>query len=175
MAQTISELEKERAELLKAIEDQAQSMSSSRAGGPDSTPEHTLKDWLNAAEEVMPNRPRNRTNPEPQPQAKPETAKNNRASFFGVIIMLSLLLTILGVVYIAYTSIHNELKSVMAIKDSSSQDIQQLKASIAKLEKATAANGKGELFTQLQNRVASIETEIKQLKQSMAVPAQSAD
>ncbi|MBD3755047.1 MAG: hypothetical protein IE937_05310, partial [Gammaproteobacteria bacterium] len=52
MAQTIADLEKERAELLKAIESQAQQISSTRA---DDAQGHSLSDWLNAAEEIMPN------------------------------------------------------------------------------------------------------------------------
>lgn len=178
MAQTISELEKERAELLKAIETQAQTMSSSRSGDQD-TQEHSLQDWLNAAEEVMPNNPRTRASQSQQSASNPNTnkakpAKNNKASFFGVIIMLALLLTILGVLYIAYTGIHNELKTVMANKTDVSKEIKALQASVEKLQTATAASGKGQLFEQLQNRVMQLEKEVKTLqekisKQSVAV------
>ncbi len=132
MAQTISELEKERAELLKAIESQAQQMSSSRQSRDTHTSEHTLNDWLNAAEEVMPSTPKRPTssNNTQAPKSK------NKASFFGVVIMLSLLLTILGVVYIAYTSIHNELQKVLAVKEDSMREVTLLKESVAELQKS---------------------------------------
>jgi hypothetical protein len=173
MAQTISELEKERAELLKAIETQAQTMSSTRGGGEDS-PEHTLQDWLNAAEEVMPNNPRTRTSQSQQSTPasgkdnKANQTKNNRASFFGVIIMLALLLTILGVLYIAYTSIHNELKTVMANKVDAVKEIKELKASVEKLQTDVAASGKGQMFEDLQKRVALLEKELKSLQEKMS-------
>ncbi|WP_024850880.1 SPOR domain-containing protein [Hydrogenovibrio kuenenii] len=171
MAQTISELEKERAELLQAIENQAQTMSSSRSGEQEPQ-EHTLQDWLNAAEEVMPNNPKTRSSQSQQSAAsrpsKDKSAKSNKASFFGVIIMLALLLTILGVLYIAYTSIHNELKTVMATKGGAVKEIKELKASVEKLQTDAAANGKGKLFEDLQNRVAALEKEVKALKAQRA-------
>lgn len=170
MAQTVSELEKEREQLLKAIESQAQSMSTNREGGQ----EHTLQDWLNAAEEVMPNSPKTRVPPSQSsntsaaPSAKANQAKNNRASFFGVIIMLALLLTILGVLYIAYMSIHKEIKSVMTSKDTLSQEIKKLKDSVTKLQTADAASGKGQLFEAMQKRVAELEKQVTSLKAESA-------
>lgn len=170
MAQTVSELEKEREQLLKAIESQAQSMSTNR----DSGPEHTLQDWLNAAEEVMPNNPTKRVPPSQSSNTgatstKANQTKNNRASFFGVIIMLALLLTILGVLYIAYMSIHKEIKSVMESKDTLSQEIAKLKDSVTKLQTADAASGKGQLFEAMQKRVVALE------KQVISLKAESAD
>lgn len=165
MAQTISELEKERAELLKAIESQAQQMSSSRQSRDTHTSEHTLNDWLNAAEEVMPSTPKRPTssNNTQAPKSK------NKASFFGVVIMLSLLLTILGVVYIAYTSIHNELQKVLAVKEDSMREVTLLKESVAELQKSVATGGKSELFDQLQKRVTALENELAALiKQPVA-------
>lgn len=163
MAQTISELEKERAELLKAIENQAQQMSSSRPEGDRDQKEHTLNDWLHAAEEVMPSTPKRPTQQSsaPQPTKKP---KGSKASFFGVVIMLSLLLTILGVVYIAYTSIHNELQKVLAVKEDSMKEVKMLKETVAELQKSVASGGQGQLFTQLQKRVEVLEAEITTLK-----------
>jgi len=162
MAQTISELEKERAELLKAIESQAQQMSSSRPAGVDQK-EHTLNDWLHAAEEVMPSTPKRPTQQSsaPQPTKKP---KGSKASFFGVVIMLSLLLTILGVVYIAYTSVHNELQKVLAVKEDSTTEVKMLKETVSELQKSVASGGQSQLFTQLQKRVEALEAEITTLK-----------
>uniref|UniRef100_Q31FX4 SPOR domain-containing protein n=1 Tax=Hydrogenovibrio crunogenus (strain DSM 25203 / XCL-2) TaxID=317025 RepID=Q31FX4_HYDCU len=163
MAQTISELEKERAELLKAIESQAQQMSSSRPLGEKDQKEHTLNDWLHAAEEVMPSTPKRPTQQSSAPQPTKKT-KGNKASFFGVVIMLSLLLTILGVVYIAYTSIHNELQKVLAVKEDSMKEVKMLKETVSELQKSVASGGQGQLFTQLQKRVEALEAEITTLK-----------
>ncbi|QBZ83373.1 Cell division protein DamX [Hydrogenovibrio crunogenus] len=163
MAQTISELEKERAELLKAIESQAQQMSSSRPLGEKDQKEHTLNDWLHAAEEVMPSTPKRPTQQSSAPQSTKKT-KGNKASFFGVVIMLSLLLTILGVVYIAYTSIHNELQKVLAVKEDSMKEVKMLKETVSELQKSVASGGQGELFTQLQKRVEALEAEVTTLK-----------
>ncbi|MEA3404531.1 MAG: hypothetical protein U9R28_02190, partial [Pseudomonadota bacterium] len=131
MAQTISELEKERAELLKAIENQAQHISTKRSS-EDDLDGHTLKDWLNAAEEVMPTRPvpgksKSQDSVSSATTSNPKTASaNGKASFFGVIILLSLLLTILGVLYIAYNTINKELQEVKEVKENSQTETFQL-------------------------------------------------
>lgn len=172
MAQTISELEKERAELLEAIESQAQQMSSSRQSRDTHSSEHTLNDWLNAAEEVMPSTPKRPTSSN---NTKPPKPKSSKASFFGVVIMLSLLLTILGVVYIAYTSIHNELQKVLAVKEDSMREVTLLKESVVELQKSAATGGKSELFDQLQQRVATLEKELAALKKQPLVTAETVE
>jgi len=161
MAQTISELEKERAELLKAIESQAQNISSNRSA-EDDLDGHTLKDWLNAAEEVMPSKPnttksRNTQASQPSLSSKPATGK---ASFFGVIILLSLLLTILGVLYIAYSTVDRELKEVKEVKQSSQAEAVQLQESMNKLEQTVATGGTPERFVELEQRVLELESQL---------------
>ncbi|KUJ72140.1 SPOR domain-containing protein [Thiomicrospira sp. WB1] len=169
MAQTISEFEKERAELLKAIEDQAQQRSSDRGpaltagsgGSAQGQPEHSLSDWLQAAEDVMPSR---ENKPQSSPSRASQRTKSQKVSFFGVVIMLSLLFTILGVLYIGYTSIHNELQKVVSSVDSSRDRLAALEVKVADVEKAAATGGQSEVFTQLQEQVATLEQEVKQLK-----------
>ncbi|NCN43121.1 MAG: hypothetical protein CO158_00785 [Piscirickettsiaceae bacterium CG_4_9_14_3_um_filter_43_564] len=175
MAQTISELEKERAELLKVIESKAQNMSSSRPNAPEGKSEHTLNDWLNAAEEVMPTRS-SRNSSNSQPESTPARAKPNKASFFGVIIMLSLFLTILGVVFIAYTNINSELQKALAINEENQKELSELKQTISDIQQTNAASGQGELFAALQKRVLMLETQLQTLKvqQVTSVPQQSA-
>ncbi len=163
MAQTISELEKERAELLKVIESKAQNMSSSRPEAADGKTEHTLNDWLNAAEEVMPTRS-SRNSSKTQSASTPPRAKPNKASFFGVIIMLSLFLTILGVMFIAYTNINSELQNALAINEETQKELVEVKQSLTDLQAANAALGQGDLFVALQQRVASLETQLQTLK-----------
>lgn len=165
MAQTISELEKERAELLQAIESQAQQFSNQRSAAPEAPIEHTLKDWLNAAEEVMPVNPRttanrNSTNPtNNKSAAKP--AASSKASFFGVIIMLSLLLTILGVLYIAYTSIHNELQKVMTANKNMNEVFTNLQTQVDEIKNAS---GQSTTFEELQTKVLKLEGQVIDLK-----------
>lgn len=163
MAQTISELEKERAELLKVIESKAQNMSSSRSDTTEGQPEHTLNDWLNAAEEVMPTRSSRNTS-SPQTASAPARSKPNKASFFGVIIMLSLFLTILGVVFIAYTNISSELQNALAINEETKKELAEVKQSLADIQAASAASGQGDLFVELQQKVVSLEAQLQALK-----------
>jgi len=167
MAQTISELEKERAEVLKAIEMQAKQMSTkSSATSTSDAPEHSLNDWLNAAEEVMPTPPRKKsTNTQQKSQSQPVTkTKPNKASFFGVVIMLSLLLTVLGVIYIAYTSIHNELQKVLANNETAMKEIKAMQSTVAMLSKSVASGGQVEAFTELQKKVGALEIQLNELK-----------
>lgn len=56
MAKTISELEQERAKLLEAIEAQANQLSKQRGTSTNEARPHTLNDWLNAAEKVVPSK-----------------------------------------------------------------------------------------------------------------------
>lgn len=177
MAQTISELEKERAELLKAIESQAQNISSNRTATPDPDG-HTLKDWLNAAEDVMPSKPKP-TNNSAQSNAQASNTgssalpSGNKASFFGVIILLSLLLTILGVLYIAYSTVNSELQEVQEVKKTSQDEAVQLQESMIKLEEAVATGGTPERFVALEQRVMELELQVEMLqKQQTSLLAQ---
>jgi len=164
MAQTISELEKERAELLKAIQDQAQHISSSRTTESD-LEGHTLKDWLNAAEEVMPNKTESNTrNTQSTTQSSAAASPRNKASFFGVIILLSLLLTILGVLYIAYSTVNSELKEVQEVKKISQDETVQLQASMNKLEESIATGGTPERFVALEQRVMELEAQLEMIQ-----------
>lgn len=163
MAQTVSELEKERAQLLEAIESQAQTMSTKRSSNEEAV-EHTLNDWLNAAEEIMPAKKTARRQKSSATSSAPLKSKNNKASFFGVIIMLSLLLTVLGVLYIAYTSIHNELQKVLEGNTAAMQEVKSIQDTVTRLEESVASGGQGDLFVSLQERVAQLESEISALK-----------
>ncbi|MBD3775619.1 MAG: SPOR domain-containing protein [Thiotrichales bacterium] len=159
MAQTIADLEKERAELLKAIESQAQQISSTRA---DDAQGHSLSDWLNAAEEIMPNTTRTasktaQTNTAQTSTDMPRKPSSNKTSFFGVIILLTLLLTILGVLYIAYTTINKELQEVKVVKEQTQAEMQRLQQSMDELQKNLASGGQPEMFSALEERVGSLE------------------
>jgi len=138
MAQTIKELEKERVELLKAIENQAQTFSA-RDGS-----EHTLKDWLNAAEDVMPanefSKNTQRATPAIKKRAKAMSKSNNqsvkvsRSPFFLTVILLSLSLILIGVIYIGYMSLKNELKIIKQDQDKTNTEISLLKDFVVTLE-----------------------------------------
>ena len=165
MAQTISELEKERAELLRAIESQAQNISSNRST-EDDLDGHSLKDWLNAAEEVMPSKPNTAKSKGAQASEPSVTSKSatGKASFFGVIILLSLLLTILGVLYIAYSTVDRELKEVKEVKQSSQAETVQLQESMDKLQQTVATGGTPERFVELEQRVIELENQLAEIQ-----------
>lgn len=169
MAQTISELEKERAELLRAIENQAQHISNNR-NSEDDLEGHSLKDWLNAAEEVMPTKPAPGKNKgqnsaySSSSSSSKTSSTNGKASFFGVIILLSLLLTILGVLYIAYNTINKELQEVKEVKETSQTETFQLQESMNKLQQSVATGGTPERFVELEQRVLELEAQLETIK-----------
>lgn len=182
MAQTISELEKERAKLLEAIEAQASQISTKRS--PSSTASsnearpHTLNDWLNAAEQVMPvsqntspsrssrdsSKQQNRT-PSNKP---PMNTPNNKVSFFGVIIMLSLLLTVMGVVYIAYTTIQKDLQQMANLHNETLETMVQLQEDMITLRETVEQGGDSQAFNELLVRLDQYEQELNGLKQLQA-------
>ncbi len=174
MSFTISELESERAKILEDIESKAQSISSGKSSSGEN---HSLKDWLKAAEEVMPASEPVR---EKQDMRNSETRSNytaqvikppkNKASFFGVIIMLSLLLTLLGVLYIAYTSIHKELQSVLESNQLNADKMNQLQIDMEALQKSISSGGKAELFISLEDKVFALEAQVLALQAELKHP-----
>jgi septal ring-binding cell division protein DamX len=168
MSLTISELESERAKILEEIESKAQNLSSSKTQSAEG---HSLQDWLDAAEEVMPQSEPAR---EQQDMSTNETRSNyaaqmiqpskDKASFFGVIIMLSLLLTLLGVLYIAYTSIHKELQGVIESNTLNTEKMNQLQLDMDTLQKSLSTGGKAELFISLEDKVFALEAQVSALK-----------
>lgn len=180
MAQTISELEKERAKLLEAIEAQASQISTHRSSSGNEARPHRLNDWLNAAEQVLPDP--NRTAAPPPTATNKKTAREaprttasharSKASFFGVIVMLSLLLTILGVIYIAYTSIQKDLRQVMMVHSESIDTLGQLQTELNRLAKTVEEGGDSEAFGALMVRLDQIEQELNGVKHLQANAAQ---
>ncbi len=171
MSLTISELEAERAKILEEIESKAQSISSGKTNAGEN---RSLKDWLKAAEEVMPATEQTREN---QSMNKAENRSNysaqmiktpkNKASFFGVIIMLSLLLTLLGVLYIAYTSIHKELQSILESHQLNDAKMNQLEIDMDALQKSISSGGRPELFIALEDKVFALEAQVFTLKSQL--------
>ncbi len=155
MAQTVKQLEKERAELLKAIGSQAQQNSSVDNSG------HSLSDWLNAAEDVMPSNqsPKRRGKPRNAPKTikitKQSTTKTKSSSIFTIIIVISLLLTIIGIIYISYISTNNEIRQVKQTQETSSSDIEELKSTVVEIEP----------------KIKDLEKGIKQLKNNSPIAA----
>ncbi|WP_029407544.1 SPOR domain-containing protein [Thiomicrorhabdus sp. Milos-T2] len=164
MSLTISELESERAKILEEIESKASKISQ-KAPSKENSP--SLNDWLNAAEDVMPEKPERKPKANYSNQLLSSPNSNNKSSIIGVVIMLSLFLTILGVIYIAYTSIHKELQEVLAAKEESMAKIQTLESDMKNLSEVVASGGKSELFTQLENKVVALEIKVSQLQTAM--------
>lgn len=177
MAQTISELEKERAKLLEAIEAQADQISTGRKGN-EAKP-HRLNDWLNAAEQVLPERepspvlssPRSRSSKgaskpvaQSSPPRQPMNTASNKASFFGVIIMLSLLVTILGVLYIVYNSLQNDLNQIRFAHNETLESVDRLQEDLATLVRTVEEGGDSEAFAEITARIDRFEQELNGLK-----------
>ncbi|WEJ63733.1 SPOR domain-containing protein [Thiomicrorhabdus lithotrophica] len=165
MSLTISELESERAKILDEIESKATKFSQKK---PSKEGDLSLNDWLNAAEEVMPKNlpPKQKTSY--SNKVLSSSKPNNKASFFGVIIMLSLFLTILGVVYIAYSSIQKELQIALIAKQENKEQMRLLQLDMQNLNEAVASGGKSELFSQLEAKVIALETQVAELKSIVA-------
>ncbi len=169
MSLTISELEAERAKILEEIEHKAQKISGDKKAEPAS-----LKSWLNAAEEVMPSRKQgNKMNMKSHKSAYQSQAfkpPKNKASFFGVlIIVLTLLLTLLGVLYIAYSSLHKELQSVLQLHEQSSAQLEVLQDEMSTLQKSIATGGKVELFVSLEDKLFALEAQVAALKEKISM------
>lgn len=163
MSLTISELESERAKILEEIENKAQKLS-----GDTKKPEQaSLKSWLNAAEEVMP-----ATKPEKTMKTKAKSSyqsqvfkpPRNKVPFFGVFIVLTLLLTLLGVIYIAYSSLHKEFQNVLQAYEKSTVQMKATQEEITALQKSIATGGKVELFVSLEDKVFALEAQVLALK-----------
>lgn len=183
MAQTISELEKERAKLLEAIETQASQISKKRAptSSNEATP-HTLNDWLNAAEQVMPqptqssSRSSSARDQRSAVSRPTNTSKSNKpapahkASFFGVVIMLSLLFTVIGLIYIAYTAVQKDLQQVVSLHDETLDTISQVQAELIALREMVEQGGDSEAFSALLARLDQQEQEINGLKHLQSQP-----
>ena len=166
MSVTISELESERSKILEEIENRAQEFSSD---DKSTSPGPSLQSWLSAAEDVMPEQAEEKNMRKPDIKSKytgqaMKPSPKNKASFFGVIIMLSLLLTLIGVLYIAYTSIHKELQSVLETNQQTMDKMVQLQSNMEALQKSIATGGKSELFVALEDKVYTLEAQVKTLQ-----------
>ncbi|GAB6034320.1 SPOR domain-containing protein [Galenea microaerophila] len=205
MAQTISELEKERAELLKKIEEEAR-LAKQKTGQeplPTSDSENsdnlTLNDFLMAAQEVIPD--------DATPLLKDKessTMKNSRAqtqkgqvgqsgqaaqttadtssngqksTFFGVVIMLTLLLTVIGVMGLVYITLKESIDQLDKTTQSQKESVVEIANELKALKAQPTSN---ESIQDLKQKVESLEQKVMQLEQKIddmeAQPvAQSAD
>ena len=167
MSLTISELEAERAKILEEIENKAQKFS----GDATRAEQPSLKSWLNAAEEIMPaSKPdrKMKTKPKAQPKSNYQSQvfkpPRSKAPFFGGLIVLTLMLTLLGVIYIAYNSIYKELQSVLSAHEKSVAQMQTIQEDMVALQKNIATGGKVELFVALEDKIFSLESQVLALK-----------
>lgn len=191
MAQTISELERERAKLLEAIENQANQISAQRGSSTNEARPHTLNDWLNAAEEVMtptatsvdtfddmafsarkPEKPRQTRRVEKETRKENKSAEKskrtgihpkNKTPFFGVIIMLALLLSVIGLIYIAYITAEKQLSQIIQIQAKANDRIEALELEIAELNKIIASGGNPEALDELVNQVNNLGDKVDSL------------
>jgi septal ring-binding cell division protein DamX len=167
MSLTISELEAERAKILEEIENKAQKFS----GETKKVEQPSLKSWLNAAEEIMPaSKPDNKMRTKAKTKSKSNYQSQvfkpprNKAPFFGGLIVLTLILTLLGVIYIAYNSIYKELQSVLSAHEKSVVQMQTIQMDMVALQKTIATGGKVELFIALEDKIFALESQVLALR-----------
>ena len=169
MPTTISELEAQRAKILKEIESKTGHVNNSKQ---DSTP--SLNDWLNAAEEVM-----------PESQKKPQTQLNNNdesysskilktshsntssSPFFSIVILLTLFLTLVGVIYIVYNTLNKDINGISSYKEQSTVQINELQEGLSSIQKSMATGGKTELFEQMEIEVAELKKQVASLQEQV--------
>lgn len=174
MSLTISELEAERAKILEEIENKAQKFS----GDTKKSEQASLKSWLNAAEEVMP-----ATKPEKKMKTKAKSnyqsqvfkPPRNKVPFFGVFIILTLLLTLLGVIYVAYSSLYKELQDVLQAHEKSTVQMKEIQEEMTLLQKSIATGGKVELFISLEDKIFALEAQVSALKAQIDTIAMSSN
>lgn len=222
MAKTISELEQERAKLLEAIEAQANQLSKQRGTSKNEARPHTLNDWLNAAEQVVPpkkepsinydddysslvkprmsksimdepfsnqdfSEPRvnlsQHTSPPPQVTTPPSAVTNGqarathakKASIFGVVIMLSLLLTVLGLIYVAYSAVQRDMQQLAAIHYETIETMSSLEQQLFELREQVEKGGAPELFDQFIDRIESLQQQLNGLAQMQQTQSQTVE
>lgn len=161
---TISELEKERAKILAEIESKSNAFSSQ---ANDDKPSQSLKDWLSAAEEVMPDKTQQSTQTHYSNKVIPPKP-NNRNTFFGIVITLTLFLTVLGVVYIAYSSLQKDLQNIIALKNDNAEQFKILQLDMKTLQESVASGGQSKLFIALQERVTALEERLATISENQA-------
>jgi septal ring-binding cell division protein DamX len=94
--------------------------------------------------------------------------QNNKISYIGVILMLSLMLTVLGVLYVAYVTINKQLESV---KEESLGEIKTLQDSMTQLQQTLSGGGNPELFIKLEDKVVLLESRLNDIQQQLAAQA----
>lgn len=168
MPKTISELEAQRAKILQEIESKAGSLNTSKT---DKTP--SLNEWLNAAEEVMPEqKTANKASQQEGSYSSKilKTSHSNTASspFFSIVILLTLFLTLVGVIYIVYSTLNKDISAVSVYKEQSTQQINDLQQGLDSIQKSIATGGNGELFSDMEKQVAELKQQVVDLNAKVA-------
>ncbi|GEM_PF-1474871 len=193
MAQTISELEKERAELLRKIEEEAR-LAKQQSGTNDRDPaeaEMSLQDFLKAAQEVIPDDDKHlltepktaSTSNSPTPEREDTMARatksnakktttstiqpsisHQKSTFFGVIIMFTLLLTVMGVMGLVYVTLNDAVESVASENQAQKQTVVELTKEVKQLKTAT---GVGPEAMEVQKKLEQIEKKLNQLERQV--------
>jgi len=166
MANNQSEIEQQRAKILEEIESRASKLSVQQQDGG----QPNLNNWLNAAEQIMPETQNTSSDnislshPENYSSKVMTSKSSSSVPFFSIIIFLTLFLTIIGVSYIVYSTLNSEIEKVSEYKQQSTQQINDLKESITALEQSIATGGKSELFTGLENEAVDLMSQLASLK-----------
>jgi hypothetical protein len=98
--------------------------------------------------------------------SNPQTKQAQKASFFGVIIMLSLLMTVLGVIYVAYTAVQNDLQKMTLIHSETLDTLSALQVDVITLKEQLDKGGDTHLFDQFIDRIENQQLQLNELRQA---------
>lgn len=116
----------DRHRILEAIEEQAKNLSMARGAN-----QHRLSDWLNAAEEVMPEVKK----PTVKPMSMSGTdSRSSSSSIMGVLVMGTLLLTLAGGGGFAYMQLQTQVQNIVKENQALREQVSALEASVTALK-----------------------------------------
>lgn len=122
----------DRHRILEAIEEQAKNLSMAR--GSD---QHRLSDWLNAAEEVMPEM--RKPTVKPMSMASAPEARRSSGQIIGILLVGTLVIALAGGGAFAYTQLLAQVTQLEKEAKAMSAHVTTLETTIAELKQAAAA------------------------------------
>lgn len=98
------------------------------------------------------------------PAAAESTVRNQKSTFFGVVIMFTLLLTVMGVMGLVYVTLNDAVEAVAAESQNQKQTLIEVAKEVKQLKTAT---GVGPEAMMMQKKLEQIEQKLSQLEQQV--------
>lgn len=175
---TISDLEAQRAQILQEIEAKAGKISQNSSDGTTDSANPSLNDWLSAAEEVMPEPVKNDVSSDVtlrktvnstgngEQLMSNDDMKSKNSTFFTIVIVFTLFLTIIGVLFIVYSSLSNEIEKLQTSAQGSEQ-FTELQNKVTALEEQLGSQNSNEELTQSQQQIEQLNNELSLVKEQL--------